>query len=260
MQRAEATRAFDGKADVYARNRFDYAPRAIDAIVAIAGLGESSAVADLGAGTGMLTRHFVSRVGRVFAIEPNDEMRALARSNLGEVDSLRVMKGTAEATGLPDQGVDAVIAGRAIHWFDPLPARAEMLRILRPGGWLIVVRTPLDGAGWAAALQRLRDACADQSASHDLPPRADDAAYFGGVDVVSLRFPCTARESWAQFAGRMRSLSFSPPPDDPRYGAFESAARAIFDEAAEDGTLSIRYSTEVLMREVTPLRAKSGRR
>ena len=34
----DTTRAFDGKADAYGRNRFDYSPRAIDAIVAIAGL------------------------------------------------------------------------------------------------------------------------------------------------------------------------------------------------------------------------------
>ena len=52
---SDTTRAFDGKADAYGRNRFDYSPRATDAIVAIAGLDKTSAIADLGAGAGMLT-------------------------------------------------------------------------------------------------------------------------------------------------------------------------------------------------------------
>jgi SAM-dependent methyltransferase len=249
---SDTTRAFDGKADAYGRNRFDYSPQAIDAIVAIAGLDKTSAIADLGAGTGMLSRHFADRVGQVFAIEPNDEMRALALSSLGPIDSVHLMKGTADDTGLPSRSVHAVTAGRAIQWFDPAPSQAEILRILRPGGWLIIVRTPPRDPYSTAALERLRDECGGRHAGYrgHHPPQVDDSAHFGSDDFIHLTFPCAVRETWPQFIGRMRSLSFSPQPGDSGYRAFESVAREIFDQGAAEGILPIQYATEVLMKEM----------
>ena len=82
MTRKDTAHAFDGKAEAYAQWRPDYAPQAIEAMLALAGIGANSVIADLGAGTGMLTRHFADRVGQVFAIEPNAQMRAVALSGL----------------------------------------------------------------------------------------------------------------------------------------------------------------------------------
>ena len=254
MNEPDTTHAFDGKAEAYARHRLDYSPVAIEAITAIAGLGRASVIADLGAGTGMLTRHFAERVGRVFAIEPNDDMRALALASLGQHASLRMMNGTAQQTGLPDHSVDAVLAGRAIQWFDPAPAQAEIRRILRPGGWLIVVRTPVTDAYSSAALERLRDeriSRHDRNARHHRP-QADVDDYFGGGNYIRLAYPCAAQETWPEFLGRLQSLSFSPQPGDAKYAGFERAAREIFDGGAVDGLLRVEYATEVLMKQIVP--------
>ena len=254
MDQTDTTHAFDGKAEAYARNRRDYSPQAIAAIIAVAGLSKTSVLADLGAGTGMLTRHFADHVGHVYAIEPNDDMRALALSSLGQRESLHMMKGTAQDTGLPDHSVDAVTAGRAIHWFDPAPSQAEIRRILRPGGWLIAVRTPVTDAYSSAALERLRD---DRISRHKKTHRqqklkADVSDYFGGDNYIRLAYPCTVQEAWPDFLGRMQSLSFSPQPSDPKYAGFERAAREIFDGGAVAGLLRIEYATEVLMKQIVP--------
>ena len=254
MSHSDTTHAFDGKAEAYARHRLDYSPVAIEAITAIAGLGKASVIADLGAGTGMLTRHFAERVGRVFAIEPNNDMRALALASLGQHASLRMMNGTAQQTGLPDHSVDAVLAGRALQWFDPVPAQAEMRRILRPGGWLIVVRTPVTDAYSSAALERLRDeriSRHNRNARHHRP-QADVGDYFGGGNYIRLAYPCAAQETWLEFLGRLHSLSFSPQPGDAKYAGFERAAREIFDGGTVDGLLRVEYATEVLMKQIVP--------
>ncbi len=47
--------------------------------------------------------------------------------------------GTAEATGLADASVDAVVVGDAWHWFDAPAAAAEVHRVLRPRGRLALV-------------------------------------------------------------------------------------------------------------------------
>ena len=53
--------------------------------------------------------------------------------------NFRSVSGTAEATTLPDDSIDFVIAGQAFHWFDPARTRAEFARILRPGGKIALV-------------------------------------------------------------------------------------------------------------------------
>lgn len=250
----DTTRAFDGKAEAYAQCRPDYATQAIEAILSIAGLGKHSAIADLGAGTGMLAQHFVQRVGQVFAIEPNDEMRAVARSHLDRYESVHVLAGRAEATRLPDCSVDAVTAGRAIQWFDPEPTQKEIRRILRPGGWLVVVGTPITDAYSNAAIARLHD----ERISHYEKggrcgnPLSNIDAYFGGDDFIRLAYPCEMRESWPQFFGRMQSLSSSPRPGEPNYEGFIRLAREIFDAGAVDGLLRLKYDTEVLMKQLVP--------
>jgi hypothetical protein len=145
------------------------------------------------------------------------------------------------------------MAGRAIQWFDPAPAQAEIRRILRPGGWLIVVRTPVTDAHSISALERLRDERISRREWSRHRPQADVGDYFGGDNCVRLAYPCAAQETWPEFLGRMHSLSFTPRPGDPEYDGFVHVARAIFDGGAVEGTLRVEYATEVLMKEIVPL-------
>jgi SAM-dependent methyltransferase len=89
-------------------------------------------VLDLGAGTGRLTRELARRFSTVFAVEPDDAMRAL-------IGAGTVLAGTAEAIPLESQTVDAVFVGEAFHWFEIEPALAEIARVLVPRGGLAIV-------------------------------------------------------------------------------------------------------------------------
>jgi SAM-dependent methyltransferase len=64
--------------------------------------------------------------------------------------------GAAERIPLPDDDVDAVVAGQAAHWFQPAGAAAEMRRVLRPGGVVgLVWNTRDERVPWVAALGAL---------------------------------------------------------------------------------------------------------
>src|SRR5262249_42888953 len=78
---------------------------------------------------------------RVVGIEPNDEMRAQAEAETlpPPLPAPTYRPGRAEATGLPDACAELVLAAQSFHWFEPSAALAEFRRILKPGGWVVLL-------------------------------------------------------------------------------------------------------------------------
>jgi len=121
-----AAATFERVAAEYDYGRPSWPPEAIASV----GLPREAAVADLGAGTGKLTRVLLGRFEHVIAIEPLAGMRALIP---GEAEAL---PGTAEEIPLPGESLDGVFCGESFHWFDWSRALPEIARVLRPGGRL----------------------------------------------------------------------------------------------------------------------------
>lgn len=103
------------------------------------GLSPSSSIADIAAGTGLLSELFVARGYNVVAVEPNQEMRAACAALVDQQPRLSCIAGTAEETGLPSASVDLITVAQALHWFDLKRARQEFSRILKPDGWCAVI-------------------------------------------------------------------------------------------------------------------------
>jgi SAM-dependent methyltransferase len=116
----------------YERGRPGWPPEIVD----IPGLPSAATVLELGAGTGKLTRLLVSAVSRVVAVEPSEAMRRLLVTHCPEAD---VLAGNAEEIPLPNASVDAVFAAEAFHRFDRERALAEIARVLRPRGMLVLL-------------------------------------------------------------------------------------------------------------------------
>lgn len=91
---------------------------------------------EIGAGTGILTRLLVERIGHVTAIEPDERMRAVLDSTTTGAD---IRAGVAEELPLAGSSCDLVIAASAWHWVDEARAVPEVARVLRPGGRLALV-------------------------------------------------------------------------------------------------------------------------
>ncbi len=151
---------FGTRADAYDRLRPAPAPEALDHVVPT----DARRVADLAAGTGLVTRAVLARAGApaVVAVEPDPRM--LARLAATTPAALPV-RGLAEAIPLATGSLDAVLASSAWHWFDPPVATAEIARVLRPGGVLGLLWSRADPTvDWVAEVRGIGRAAADGSA------------------------------------------------------------------------------------------------
>ena len=120
--------AFDELAEDYDLGRPPWPLEMLDGI-------DGAAALDLAAGTGKLTSLLVERFAAAVAVEPLEGMRAVLRHN---APAARVVDGSAEEVPLEDASVDAAFVAEAFHWFDSVTAVAELARVLRPGGTLLV--------------------------------------------------------------------------------------------------------------------------
>jgi SAM-dependent methyltransferase len=240
-----AARPYEGRAELYAAHRWDYARDAVQFVLAATDLGADSCVADLGSGTGMLARHLVPHAGAVCGIEPDPDMRRVAEDALGCTSSFRSIAASAEDTGLPDGSIDLVTVGQALHWFGPDRARAEVLRILKPQGWLAVFWNRGHLADLSRAVEQLPGwrvpGCGRQRVEDLLP------AYFGPNGYTRRHYRMRRCEDWQGFLGGLLSAAGAPREGDPAFPAFRDAAREVFSRFSVGGVLHVDVVTEVAL-------------
>lgn len=129
--KARRASSFGAAAASYGDHRPDYPDPAIDWVLEPVRSRRTVRVLDLAAGTGLLTQALQRAEVDVIAVEPDPQMRA---EMLRRVFGVAVLAGVAEDIPLPDERVDAVVAGQALHWFDQRRALPEIARVLKPGG------------------------------------------------------------------------------------------------------------------------------
>lgn len=242
----DATRRFDPLADDYARFRPGYPRALVDALRAARGLLPGAHVADVGCGTGLLAAAFLDAGCRVTGVEPSAAMRAHAQAAHGARPGFRLLEGRAEATGLPDASVDAVVAGQAAHWFDRPVARAEFARILRPGGWAAVV--------WNSRTESAEPVLVEYEAllhAH-CPAYSDDLRRASALPVAEgllgagrcavLRVPNPQALDWEGLLGRTRSASYVPR-EEPARSALFAGLRALFERHQRGGRVTFTLDT-----------------
>jgi len=247
----DPTGRFTGLAEGYAKYRPSYPAAALDFIVARCGLGPRSRLVDVGCGTGISTRLFAERGIQVVGIEPNDEMRRQAEFTIGlpEIPAPAYRKGSAEETGLPDASADAVLAAQAFHWFAVEPALCEFRRILRPGGWLILVWNEREESDPCTAdYGRVVRSVPDAAAVEVPRGRAGEVLLTSPLFVDAGRFPFANGQTLDEAGLLGRAFSASYAPREPAAAqAFASALQDVFARWQRDGVVTIRYETSVYL-------------
>ena len=111
----DPTRRFSNRVDNYVKYRSSYPAAVIELLAVECGLTAEALIADIGSGTGLLSKLFLNNGNRVLGGEPNREMRAAGERLLASAPGFTSGAGTAEATTLATGSVDFVTAGQAFH-------------------------------------------------------------------------------------------------------------------------------------------------
>lgn len=238
---------FSGRVESYIRSRPGYPRQVVETLRNECGLTPRWIVADVGSGTGLLSLPLLQNGNRVVGVEPNDEMRDASLKLLASYPGFSAVKGTAEAATLPGGSVDLITAGQVFHWFDQPRARAEFLRVLRPGGRAAILFNTRDTSSpIVRAYERLLETYGTdyRDVRHENIPLEAYNAFFGPRGCVKRTFRNPQTLDYAGLKGRLLSSSFVPNQGERAEAMIRDLERA-FQEHQRDGTVVFEYVTEM---------------
>jgi SAM-dependent methyltransferase len=236
-------RAFGPVADEYERARPDYPAEAVAHLVEVLDLRPGRVVADIGAGTGKLTRLLAASGAEIHAVEPVDGMREELQRRAPEV----IAHGdAAEALPFADGSLDAATVAQAVHWFGPGWVD-EMARTLRPGSAVAIVynlrdRTQPLNLAISTARERVADGAPSYASGRwRAPLTASTALHEDGF----TGFPWSYERTHAEVLDQVRSLApISALPARDREAVVAEIAEVL---DGEPDPVPLRCTTEVTL-------------
>jgi len=239
---------FTGKAEIYKKYRPTYPKEFIDYLYSQVGFTSKSIIADIGSGTGILSRLLLDRGSRVYCVEPNDDMRRIAENDLSGFENFISVNGSDKNTGLADSSVDFVTVAQAFHWFDRPLFKAECQRILKHGGKVAIVYNGPEDCEFI----RKRDSISEKYASGDKKgfqqrgdPPGKYADFFADGICEDKTFRNDLQFDRESFIGRDLSRSYTPKEDEEpeKYHGLVKELKELFDEYSVNGVLNFPHFT-----------------
>jgi len=240
------TERFSSRVEHYVRFRPGYPKEVIKVLQEECALRLDSLVADVASGTGIFTRLLLENGNRVLGVEPNADMRRAGEEYCAEFPNFTSVTGTAETTTLEDHSVDIVTAAQAAHWFDRDKSLVEFRRILKPGGYLVLLWNDrlIDSPGFNQDYEQL---VLRYGTDYSEVKRRDVAAaeFLEGIPHKKRILPNRQQMDFEALQGRLLSSSYIPQPGEPSYVQMILDLRRLFDRYQSDGRVQMGYDTKV---------------
>jgi SAM-dependent methyltransferase len=244
---SNSTTRFSDRVEDYVKYRPHYPEVILSYLRDHYGFGPGWVVADIGSGTGISTELFLRFGNKVFAVEPNREMRLKAEELLAGYPDFVSVDGTAEATGLADSSVDLIVAGQAFHWFDPAGTRTEFVRIARRvAAAALIWNERLILSDFEQEYEELiLEYAGDYKTINHKNITDKQIGDFFRPQTFQLRvFENEQRFDFDGLKGRLLSSSYIPK-EGATYVVMLVALKALFDRHALDGQVRVGYETKV---------------
>jgi len=254
MPQTDSTARFSNRVENYIRYRPGYPQGVLEVLRDECGLTSGSVIADIASGTGIFTRILLENGNKVFAVEPNREMREAAERLLAAHPNFISIAATAEETTLATQSVDFATAAQAAHWFDLPRARREFTRVLRPTGFAVLIwneRSTNTTPFLRDYEQLLMTYGTDYRQVRHENTTDKIGTFFAPSALEERTFDMQQDFDYAELEGRLLSSSYAPLADNPNYAAMLTRLRRIFDDYQTEGRVSMEYRTRMYYGRLT---------
>jgi ubiquinone/menaquinone biosynthesis C-methylase UbiE len=245
----KATQRFSGRVDNYIKYRPSYPQQLLNILIDDCGLTRESIIADVGSGTGILTKFFLENKNTVFAVEPNKEMRQAAEQLLHTFPDFKSINGTAESTTLKSNSIDFITAGQAFHWFKRDNAKAEFIRILRPSGWVVLIWNERlsEGSEFLSAYENLLRKYAPEygQVNHKNVSAKEIETFFKPMSCKEMHLPNFQKFDYTGLEGRLLSSSYAPTAGMPEHTNMITALKEIFERCNQNGQVVFEYTARI---------------
>jgi SAM-dependent methyltransferase len=245
---------FSARVESYVKYRPGYPTEIVDFLTNDYGLTPDSVIADIGSGTGKLSEIFLRNGNRVLAVEPNAPMRKAAEQLLSNYSGFVSIDGSAESTTLEPASADFITAGQSFHWFDQAKAKSEFSRILKLGGWVVIIwnERRLDASPFLRDYEELllKYGTDYKEVRHE-NTSADIANFFASNNFNVRNFENFQEFDFEGLKGRICSTSYTPEPGTSAFLQMLEALQSVFSRHAVHDKVRIEYNTGVYIGQIS---------
>jgi len=246
---------FGKTAKDYGRHRAGFPDSFFERLTAF-GIGQPpQRVLDLGTGAGTVARGLALRGCTVVGLDPSLPLLREAKRLDAEVGvNILHLVALAEATALRSHSFEIVTAGQCWHWFDRAKAADEVLRLLVPGGRLVIAHFD-----WIPLPGNVVDATEKLIEQHNPkwkmgggngmhPAWLLDVATAGFLDLETFSYDVQAPYTHAAWRGRIRAsagVAASLAPE--QVAQFDSELQTLLAERFPQDPLAVHHRVFALI-------------
>lgn len=239
------------KSESYNIGRPDYPEAFFDYVYNEIGLRSGGVIADIGAGTGKITKKFLERGNKVFAVEPDNAMMRILKANTAKFTKCSLLENKAESTGILSNSVDFIFCGNSYIWFnrnDVIPEFKRIARDAKAQNIMIARLGPGDDI-YDDKLIEINKKFSKLVLSREpntSPPFKDNL-------YTDKLFEYVIYQSFEEFLHGCLSASDAPGPEDDCFDKYNSALKGLFDKYSIDGKLAGNFKLFCMMGSVDNL-------
>ena len=212
----------------------------------------TSKIVDVGSGTGLLSQLFLNQGHKIWAIEPNLEMRLAGEKYYKTNARFISYEGSAENIPLPGEFANLIIAGQAFHWFDSSAFLTESKRVLIPGGHVALVWNE-----WFSELspflKEYEALLQEFGTDYKQVSRQNEKVlenihlFFASHDIDERKFINDQSFSFIGLKSRLLSSSYVPLETNPKFQAMINKLKTIFEAHKDNGIIKFDYITRLYL-------------
>lgn len=245
----DSKKRFSDRVQDYVKYRPSYPKEIIPFLEKTIHLTTESIIADIGSGTGFLTKIFLDYGNKVYGIEPNPDMRSAGEKFLEKYKSFTSISGSSEQTNLSDKSVDIITAAQAYHWFDKDLAKIEFQRILKDSdnpNIVLIWNTRNLSSNFNKNLESIvRKYSYDyEKVSHTENKEKRENRFFD-TEFNKEVFKNKQVLDYTSLEGRLLSASYMIKKTDTQYAIFQKELKQLFETYQVNEKITIDYDTEV---------------